>query len=93
MSYNSGSNRARNYSRDYSLNCTPLGPSTLLLIILVINSPDFVITRMITDRMAKRAKSKKTRAKSKRRIGVANGTRKIQGLGNFCPDLEISEAF
>ena len=44
MSYNSGSNRARNfksasrfalvrfwnYSRDYSLNCTPLGPITHL---------------------------------------------------------------
>ena len=43
MSYNSGSNRARNfksasrlslvrfwnYSRDYSLNCTPLGPFTI----------------------------------------------------------------
>ena len=25
--------------------------------------------------------------------GVANGTWKIQGLGNFCSDLEISEAF
>ena len=24
---------------------------------------------------------------------VANGTRKIQGLGNLCSDLEISEAF
>ena len=32
MSYNSGSNRARNFksaSRDYSLNCTPLGPITI----------------------------------------------------------------
>ena len=37
MSYNSGSNRARifksenfeDYSRDYSLNCTPLGPITI----------------------------------------------------------------
>ena len=26
-------------------------------------------------------------------LGVANGIRKIQGLGNFCSDLEISEAF
>ena len=25
--------------------------------------------------------------------GVANGIRKIQGLGNFCSNLEISEAF
>ena len=32
VSYNSGSNRARNFksaSRDYSLNCTPLGPITI----------------------------------------------------------------
>ena len=53
VSYNSGSNRARNfksasrrfwlnYSRDYSLNCTPLGPITityycyLLLLLLMI---------------------------------------------------------
>ena len=26
-------------------------------------------------------------------IGVANSTRKIQGLGKFCFNLEISEAF
>ena len=26
-------------------------------------------------------------------LGVANGTQKIQGLGDFCSDLEISEAF
>ena len=26
-------------------------------------------------------------------LGVANGTRKVQGLGNFCSNLEISEAF
>ena len=26
-------------------------------------------------------------------LGVANGIRKIQGLGNFCSNLEISEAF
>ena len=26
-------------------------------------------------------------------IGVANGTQKIVDLGNFCSDLEISEAF
>ena len=46
MSYNSGSNRARNfksasrstlvpfsnYSRDFSLNCTPLGPITKQLL-------------------------------------------------------------
>ena len=25
--------------------------------------------------------------------GVANGIQKIQGLGNFCSNLEISEAF
>ena len=25
--------------------------------------------------------------------GVANGTRKIQGLGNFCSNLEILEVF
>ena len=29
----------------------------------------------------------------RRYIGVANGIRKIQGLGNFCSNLEISEAF
>ena len=26
-------------------------------------------------------------------LGVANGIRKIKGLGNFCSNLEISEAF
>ena len=26
-------------------------------------------------------------------LELANGTRKIQGLGNFCTNLEISEAF
>ena len=26
-------------------------------------------------------------------LGVANGTSKIVGLGKFCQDLEISEAF
>ena len=26
-------------------------------------------------------------------LGVANGTRKILGLGKFCSNLEISEAF
>ena len=29
MSYNSGSNRARNFKSAYSLNCTPLGPITI----------------------------------------------------------------
>ena len=74
MSYNSGSNRARNfksasgfafvrfwnYSRDYSLNCTPLGPIT------ITNhtsdnkigrpgrgSPICFITSMITDRIGR----------------------------------------
>ena len=31
--------------------------------------------------------------KPKTQLGVANGIRKIQGLGNFCSNLEISEAF
>ena len=26
-------------------------------------------------------------------LGVANGIRKIQGLGNFCSNIEISKAF
>ena len=26
-------------------------------------------------------------------VGVANGTRKIQGLGKFCSNLEISKTF
>ena len=52
MSYNSGSNRARNfksterfvlgrfrnYSPDYSLNCTPLGPITITYHKILINS-------------------------------------------------------
>ena len=32
-------------------------------------------------------------SQTKSSLGEANGTRKIQGLENFCSDLEISEAF
>ena len=63
MSYNSGSNRARNfksaspfalvrfwsYSRDYSLNCTPLGPITITN--HTRDEQIVMITLMITDRI------------------------------------------
>ena len=36
-----------NYSRDYSLNCTPLGPITIIIIIIIIVIVIIVITIII----------------------------------------------